>query len=176
MELQISYRICAEVPQESILQRKESSDREDTAAAMRVERGKNHRGGSVPQPYPLVCRDTAENLGSLVYKGRKVALYGGAYAPSYLPNDIDTFACGVNCGNHQIHHPPLIVKVHFFPCVQIAGNFFDLFRADGIHAQLRYLFDKLLLVSVQFFNLAVHIGKQDGIGTGQCVLCGKKPK
>lgn len=70
---------------------------------------------------------------SLVYKGRKVALYGGAYAPSYLPNDVDTFACGVNCGNHQIHHPPLIVKVHFFPCVQIAGNFFDLFRADGIH-------------------------------------------
>ena len=37
---------------------------------------------------------------SLVYKGRKVALYGGAYAPSYLPNDVDTFACGVNCGNH----------------------------------------------------------------------------
>ena len=32
MELQISYCICAEVPQESILQRKESSNREDTAA------------------------------------------------------------------------------------------------------------------------------------------------
>lgn len=74
-----------------------------------------------------------EGMRSLVYKGRKVALYGGAYAPSYLPNDVDTFTCGVNCGNHQIHHPPLIVKVHFFPCVQIAGNFFDLFRADGIH-------------------------------------------
>ena len=52
---------------------------------------------------------TYEDRGSLVYKGRKVALYGGAYAPSYLPNDIDTFACGVNCGNHHIHHPPLIV-------------------------------------------------------------------
>ena len=51
MELQISYCICAEVPQESILQRKESSDREDTAAAVRVERGKNHRGGSVSQPF-----------------------------------------------------------------------------------------------------------------------------
>ena len=48
MELQISYRICAEVPQESILQRKESSDREDTAAAMREERGKNHRGEACP--------------------------------------------------------------------------------------------------------------------------------
>lgn len=107
--------------------------------------------------------------GSLVYKGRKVALYGGAYAPSYLPNDVDTFTCGVNCGNHQIRHPPLIVKVHFFPCVQIAGNFFDLFQADGIHTQLRYLFDKLLLASVQFFNLAVHIGEQDGICPGQRV-------
>lgn len=107
-----------------------------------------------------------DSFRSLVYKGRKVALYGGAYAPSYLPNDIDTFACGVNCGNHQIHHPPLIVKVHFFPCVQIAGNFFDLFRADGIHTQLRYLFDKLLLASIQFFNLAVHIGEQDGICPG----------
>ena len=29
--------------------------------------GKNHRGGSVPQPYPLVCRDTAENLGVTLY-------------------------------------------------------------------------------------------------------------
>ena len=48
MELQISYCICAEVPQESILQRKESSDREDTAAAVRVERGKNHRGEACP--------------------------------------------------------------------------------------------------------------------------------
>lgn len=110
-----------------------------------------------------------DSFRSLVYKGRKVALHGGAYAPSYLPNDVDTFACGVNCGNHQIHHPPLIVKVHFFPCVQIAGNFFDLFRADGVHTQLRYLFDKLLLASVQFFNLAVHIGEQDGICPGQRV-------
>lgn len=112
---------------------------------------------------------TSRRGSSLVYKGRKVALYSGAYAPSYLPNDVDTFACGVNCGNHQIHHPPLIVKVHFFPCVQIAGNFFDLFRADGIHTQLRYLFDKLLLASVQFFNLAVHIGEQNGICPGQRV-------
>ena len=68
MELQISYCICAEVPQESILQRKESSDREDTAAVVRVKRGKDHRSGSVPQPYPSVCGDTAENL--------SVALYG----------------------------------------------------------------------------------------------------
>lgn len=117
----------------------------------------------------MLHESCTENTSSLVYKGRKVALYGGAYAPSYLPNDVDSFACGVNCGNHQIHHPPLIVKVHFFPCIQIAGNFFDLFRADGIHTQLRYLFDKLLLASVQFFNLAVHIGEQDGICPGQRV-------
>lgn len=127
----------------------------------------------LPSLFELFTRERNTTLskipGSLVYKGRKVALYGGAYAPSYLPNDVDTFACGVNCGNHQIHHPPLIVKVHFFPCVQITGNFFDLFRADGIHTQLRYLFDKLLLASVQFFNLAVHIGEQDGICPGQRV-------
>ena len=64
MELQISYRVCAKVPQESILPREESSN----AAAMRMERDKNHRSGSVPQPYSPVCGDTAENL--------SVALYG----------------------------------------------------------------------------------------------------
>ena len=33
-----------------------------------MERGKDHRGGSVPQPYPFVCRDTAKNV--------SIALYG----------------------------------------------------------------------------------------------------
>lgn len=50
--------------------------------------------------YKQKLKDTYKITSSLVYKGRKVALYGGAYAPSYLPNDVDTFACGVNCGNH----------------------------------------------------------------------------
>ena len=68
MELQISYCVCAKVPQGSILPREESGNRENTAAAMRMERDKNHRSGSVPQPYPPVCGDTAENL--------SVALYG----------------------------------------------------------------------------------------------------
>ena len=58
----------------------------------------------------------------------------------------------------------------------IAVNFFDLFWADYFHIQRRTFLDEFLLAAVQFFNLAVHIGKQDGIGTGQCVLCGKKPK
>lgn len=71
---------------------------------------------------------------------------------------------------------PLVVKVHFILCVQIAVNFFDLFWADYFHIQRRTFLDEFLLAAVQFFNLAVHIGKQDGIGTGQCVLCGKKPK
>ena len=53
---------------EGILPRKESSNRKNTAAVMGVERGKDHRSGSVPQPYPSVCGDTAEDLG--------VALYG----------------------------------------------------------------------------------------------------
>lgn len=78
---------------------------------MQLETGENCRGRSMPRSYSYAGRDTAKDECSLVYKGRKIALYGGAYAPSYLPNDVDTFACGVNCGNHQIHHPPLIVKV-----------------------------------------------------------------
>ena len=55
------------------------------------------------RPCTSKCSNTAQAKCSLVYKGRKVALYNGAYAPSYLPNDVDTFACGVNCGNHQSH-------------------------------------------------------------------------
>lgn len=55
-------------------------------------------GSGIIQHIWLTCPH--EDWRSLVYKGRKVALYGGAYAPSYLPNDVDTFACGVNCGNH----------------------------------------------------------------------------
>ena len=51
-----------------LVSREESGNRENTAAAMRMERDKNHRSGSVPQPYPPVCGDTAENL--------SVALYG----------------------------------------------------------------------------------------------------
>ena len=40
-------------------------------------------------PCAYAGKYTAEDQCSLVYKGRKVALYGGAYAPSYLPNDVD---------------------------------------------------------------------------------------
>ena len=73
MKVKISYCVCAKVPQGSILPREESGNRENTAAAMRMERDKNHRSGSVPQPYPPVCGDTAENLG--------VALYGVSESP-----------------------------------------------------------------------------------------------
>ena len=47
---------------EGILPRKESSNRKNTAAVMGVERGKDHRSGSVPQPHSSVHRDTTENV------------------------------------------------------------------------------------------------------------------
>ncbi len=68
MELQISYSVCPELPQEGIFPGKESGNREDTAAVVRVKRGKDHRSGSVSQPYPPVCRETTENV--------DIALYG----------------------------------------------------------------------------------------------------
>ena len=55
-----------------------------------------------------------------------------------------------NGGNHQVHHPPLVVKGYILPCVEIAGNLADLFRADGFHRQLRYPGKKFLLAPVQF--------------------------
>ena len=42
------YRICAEVPEESILRREARGDRGDTEAAVRVERGGDRRSGNLP--------------------------------------------------------------------------------------------------------------------------------
>ena len=68
MELQISYRICTEVSAKSVLHRKTSSNRKDTAVIMRMEKRTSNRSGSVPGSYPYVFRDTAEN-GSLKFYG-----------------------------------------------------------------------------------------------------------
>ena len=40
---------------------KESSDRENTATVMWVERGKNYRGRGVSKLYPFACGDTAKD-------------------------------------------------------------------------------------------------------------------
>ena len=69
--------------------------------------------------------------------------------PSDFPCDVQAVACCGYGGNHQIHHPPLIVKGYAVPSVQIAGNLLYLFRADGLHRKLGYLLQKLLLAPVQ---------------------------
>ena len=85
---------------------------------------------------------------STVYKGlHRVMVWRALICPSDFPCNVQVVACGGNGGNHQIPHPPLVVKEYIFPSAEAAGNLADLFRADGFHHQLRYLRQKL---SVQF--------------------------
>ena len=67
------------------------------------------------------------------------------FRPSDFPCDIQAVACGGYGGNHQIHHPPLVVKGYILPSVEVAGTLADLFRADGFHRQLCYPRQKFLL-------------------------------
>ena len=54
-------RICAEVSEKNLLQRKQSGNRENTERIMQLETGENCRGRSKPEPYSYAGRDTAEN-------------------------------------------------------------------------------------------------------------------
>ena len=85
-------------------------------------------------------------------------LTGGACRPSDFPCDVQAVACSGYGGNHQIHHPPFVVKGYILPCVEVAGNLADLFRAGDFHRQLCYLIHKFLLAPVQFLYLHIHIG------------------
>ena len=67
MELQIPYRICAEISPESVLEGKTSGSRENSAAAVRMERGKDNRGRSVPGSHPSIRGDTAKDVGIKLY-------------------------------------------------------------------------------------------------------------
>ena len=44
MELQISYRVCAKIPEKGILQRETTGSGKDPERAVRVEKDKNSRG------------------------------------------------------------------------------------------------------------------------------------
>ena len=55
-------------------------------------------------------------------------LTGGACRPSDFPCDVQAVACSGYGDNHQIHHPPFVVKGYILPCVEVAGNLADLFR------------------------------------------------
>ena len=62
MELQISYRVCAKIPEKGILQREMTGSGKDPERAVRVEKDKNSRGRSVPGPCAYALGDTAEIL------------------------------------------------------------------------------------------------------------------
>ena len=48
MELQISHRVCTEIPAESVFWIEKGSNQRNTEAVVPVEGGRNHRRGSVP--------------------------------------------------------------------------------------------------------------------------------
>ena len=61
MELQISYSICAEVPEESILWREKERDRSDIKETVRMERNQHNRGGGMSGSYTYASGDTTED-------------------------------------------------------------------------------------------------------------------
>lgn len=61
MDLQIPHSL--EIPQEGILQRKESGNRKSAATAARVEGSKNTGSGGMPGSYTHAGGDTAEDFG-----------------------------------------------------------------------------------------------------------------
>ena len=60
--MQISYRVCAKIPEKGILQRETTESGKDPERAVRVEKDKNSRGRSVPGPCAYALGDTAEIL------------------------------------------------------------------------------------------------------------------
>ena len=74
---------------------------------------------------------TVDNpLANKIYIKEKYSLQGttqgryltGGARPSDFPCNVQTVACGGYGGNHQVHHPPLVVKGYILPCVEAAGN------------------------------------------------------
>lgn len=59
--------ICTKIPAESVLPREESSNRENTATVMRVERSQDNRSGSVPGTHTSIRRNSPKNIGVGIY-------------------------------------------------------------------------------------------------------------
>lgn len=59
----ISCSICAKVPKGSILRGMASRDRSSSAEVVRVERGRDNRGGGVSGSYPYADRDPSKDGG-----------------------------------------------------------------------------------------------------------------
>ena len=61
MELQVSYRVCAEIQAKSVLRRKADGDRGNTSGVVPVERRRNHRSRSMPRSYSYVGKHPAQD-------------------------------------------------------------------------------------------------------------------
>ena len=61
------YCIRTKIPAESVLPREESSNRENTATVMRVERSQDNRSGSVPGTHTSIRRNSPQNIGVGIY-------------------------------------------------------------------------------------------------------------
>ena len=68
MELQISHRICTEVPEEGIFWRETRSDRKNTKTTMRMEGGRDTRSGNMPGPCTYAGKYPTES-GSIEFYG-----------------------------------------------------------------------------------------------------------
>ena len=64
----------------------------------------------MPGPHTHAVRDFAQNERTVVHKVRNIVLHNGYYHPSYLPNNINVFACSVDGCNQHIRDLPLVVK------------------------------------------------------------------
>ena len=63
LELQISYCVCTEIPQKSILRTETVGDRRNSKNAMQLEKGEHHRSRSMSGSYSYAGRDSAEVRG-----------------------------------------------------------------------------------------------------------------
>ena len=61
MELQVSYRVCAEISEKSVLRWTQAGSTRDIKKTLRVERRGDHRGRSVSGSCAYSCIDPAQN-------------------------------------------------------------------------------------------------------------------
>ena len=76
--MSISYRICTQISKDGDIWTDKTGYRSDIKETVSAKRGRNHRRQSVPGPYTHADKHPTQVQRILVYKGRKIAVYGGA--------------------------------------------------------------------------------------------------
>lgn len=61
MELQVSYRVCTKISQESIFRRKANGNTRDISKTMPMEGSGSDRRRDMSRPYPYVGKHTTQN-------------------------------------------------------------------------------------------------------------------